>query len=40
MAIEVEKMIWPGYGVLPALLDRIVMDPFVNFRKGIASDTN
>jgi len=40
MAIDVEYMIEPGWGVFPALLDRIVMQPLVSLRKGTASDTS
>jgi hypothetical protein len=38
IAMEVEKMIWPGCGVSPALLERTVIDPLCSFKKGIARD--
>ena len=28
IAMDVEYMIWPGYGTSPALLERIVIEPF------------
>lgn len=36
--IEVEKMTEPGAGYSPAVDDNTVTEPFVNFKKGIASD--
>lgn len=40
IAIEVDRIIEPGCGDLPALLDWIVIDPLVSFRKGMASETS
>jgi hypothetical protein len=38
--IDVEKIIDPGEGVSPALLDKIVTLPFDSLRKGVAKDIN
>ena len=38
--IDVEKIIEPGYGVSPTLLDKIVTLPLANLRNGVASDIN
>jgi hypothetical protein len=38
IAIEVEKMMEPGWGVSPALLDKTVIVPLCNFKKGTAND--
>lgn len=40
MAIDVLKMIDPGYGAFPALLERIVMEPLLSFKKGTARETS
>ena len=38
IAIDVEKMVDPGRGTSPAVLDRTVMDPLESLRKGTAID--
>ena len=40
IAIDVEKIMDPGYGALPALLESIVMHPLVSLRKGMESETS
>ena len=38
IAIDVEKIIYPGCGVSPALLESTVIAPLCNFKKGTARD--
>ena len=40
IAIDVEKIMEPGCGALPALLESIVMHPLVSLRKGMESETS
>ena len=38
MAMDVEKTTIPGYGVSPALLESIVIEPLCSFKKGTAKE--
>ena len=40
MAMLVEYIVWPGWGVSPAAEDKTTIDPLVSLRKGVARDIN
>lgn len=40
MAILVEYITDPGYGVSPAEDDKTTIDPLLSFKKGVAKDIN